>query len=518
MKKRGIISLTSMLICGTFVAGTLTGCQNEEEQLNYKLSLDVSDVKTEYFIGEEFTSYGLIVSLDKGDGSLEELSPSEYSLSIEDGTVFEEPSEEKEVVVTYVADPTVTAKYYIEIVKTYSLAEVFENYAQATNYALDITMTDMDDGSEEHIDIIFTDNATYYSTVGGGYSIDKSGKVFGYYLRDDDSIRPGEYEDSFDCLYGYVGEGTSPATWTIADIDYASICEETPNDEGYYEINDANNVQIVWQMLGYQLFTAMTYRADVKTNEDGTLTFTAEMKPQASYQDMYSHLMATCVVSKIGTASIPSIDKYVEDGGSAYNNMSADSKVVEAISKLNASRNYTVTVKDENLALGFDPIDKVIKFTEKGYSETNNVDSSINLNLFNYENRVYKFDLNDGEIKNVSEYTGYTDFWTMYSGLSKTFPDELKTNKISNNQFEILDKNNINALGLPVNPFLFSSIYHDLDFDRLVLTLKDDGTISYVIDYGNEGKVIVGVSDVGTTSIDGLDEYLETFTGLTSKE
>ena len=515
MKKRGIFGLSTMLFCGTFVIGSLSSCQQPaEESHTYKLILDISDVKTEYFIGEGFTSYGLIVSLDDGSGSAKELMPSEYTVSIEEGAKFDEAKDEQEVIVTYNADTSVTAKYYINIAKSYSLSEVFKNYSQATNYSLDIVITDMDDGSKESFNIVFTDNATYYSLVNGGYSIDKNGKVFSYYLRDDDSIRPGEFADNFDCLYAYVNGGKAPSTWTIADIDYAPICEETPNEEGFYEINQAENVQVVWQMLGYQLFTAMTYRADVRPNEDGTLTFNAEMKPQPSYADAYSHLMATCEVSPIGKASIPSIDEYVNGGGSAYDSITTEKTFVDTISALKEARNYTVRVKDDNLKLGYDPIDRVIKFTENGYSEYNNIDQTLNINLFNYNGRVYKFDLNDGIISGVKEYLGYTDFWSMYSGFSKTYPEELKANKIGDNQYEILDKTNINAMCLPINPYLFSSVYYDDAFDKLVVSVESNGEISYVLDYGNEGKVTLEVSDIGTTVIDGLDEYLENFTGV----
>ena len=138
MKKRGIFGLSTMLFCGTFVIGSLSSCQQPaEESHTYKLILDISDVKTEYFIGEGFTSYGLIVSLDDGSGSTKELTPSEYTVSIEEGAEFEEAKDEQEVIVTYNADTSVTAKYYINIAKSYSLSEVI-THAQCQQGLVDV--------------------------------------------------------------------------------------------------------------------------------------------------------------------------------------------------------------------------------------------------------------------------------------------------------------------------------------------------------------------------------------------
>ena len=62
--------------------------------------------------------------------------------------------------------------------------------------------------------------------------------------------------------------------------------------------------------------------------------------------------------------------------------------------------------------------------------------------------------------------------------------------------------------------YLFSSVYYYDAFDKLVVSVESNGEISYILDYGNEGKVTLEVSDIGTTVIDGLDEYLENFTGV----
>ena len=63
----------------------LASCQPEAVE-KLSLEIDASSVKKEYFVGDTFTSYGLVVSLNRdinGEVTSETLSRNDYSISIE---------------------------------------------------------------------------------------------------------------------------------------------------------------------------------------------------------------------------------------------------------------------------------------------------------------------------------------------------------------------------------------------------------------------------------------------------
>ena len=103
------------------------------------------------------------------------------------------------------------------------------------------------------------------------------------------------------------------------------------------------------------------------------------------------------------------------------------------------------------------------------------------------------------------------DFWTLFSGFSKLDLENLKTKKLSESEYEILDKNNTNAISLAINPYLFGGIYLDDYYDELTFKINGDGTYSYNLNFGNEGSIAVSISNINSTVIEGLDEYMNTF-------
>ena len=489
----------------------LASCQPEAVE-KLSLEIDASSVKKEYFVGDTFTSYGLVVSLNRdinGEVTSETLSRNDYSISIEEGYTFSEPSENLDVIISYKLDETITSSYSISVTKLVTLEEAFTNYSNSKNYSLDIEFTNLDTNEVETSSINFTENAVYYSTIKGGYGVDLEGNVFSYYIKDNGEIRPGEMT-SFDGLY--VDEGRMPAVWAISDIDYRTIITGTPDNDGYYEINDFNNIQTIWQMMAFTLVQYMEYRASCKVNQDGTLTFLCEMRPQAGYEDYAASSRAVINTSIIGETVIPGIDEYIKEGNSSYLDFTNEQAIIDALTSLKNSRNYTLTIESKDLNIGLDPIDKTIKFTDDGYIEYNNLDATQTGGYFNLNNSTYSFYYNETDgYNNGKIFSMVKDFWTLFSGFSKLDLENLKTKKLSESEYEILDKNNTNAISLAINPYLFGGIYLDDYYDELTFKINGDGTYSYNLNFGNEGSISVSISGINSTVIEGLDEYMNTF-------
>ena len=527
MKKRALIvaPIAFSLLVGLGACGNQgQGGNPTTDKVTKSLRIDTENVKKDYFVGEDFTSYGLKVYLveTNSESSNEKLlSRNEYFLSIEDGTKFEEESEKTTVTVTYGDDSSLTASYDITVTKVFTLEEVFTNYQNSKNYVFNITTENLDTNEKTSERIIFTENAVYYDSINGGLALDLEGNIFSFYFKDNGSIRPGKSQD-FDCLY--VGEGLKPAVWSLKDFDYAPVSLEAPNDEGYYAINQSENIAVVWQMMGYYLVSYMQYKADVKVNDDGTLKFVAEMKPQAQYADAYASMRSTIDVSPIGEASIPNIDEYIKSGKSSYDDFEKNSELSNRLDELKTKRNYTVKVKSNNLTVGYEDVDRIIKFTENGYYEDNlSNDPSLDFGYFNYQNNVdsstilnevYYYQISNGDIVAKSKYPSLKNYWNLFSGVSKTNSDVLVSTKLEDGRFEVLDSENVNALSLAINPYLFSGVYTDDLFDELIVKLNNDGGISYDVSYGDYGSVSVTISDIGTTEIEGLEEFRSSFEGL----
>lgn len=527
MKKRALIITP---VAFSLLVG-LGACANNGEtpdtitdKVTKSLKIDTASVKKDYFVGEEFTSYGLKVYLVETSGETskeKQLDRNDYYISIEDGTKFEEKSEKTTVTVTYAEDSSLTASYDITVTKVFTLEEVFTNYQNSKNYIFDITTENLDDGTKINEKIVFTENAVYYDSINGGLAKDLEDNIFSFYIKDDGSIRPGKGQD-FDSLY--VGEGINPGVWSLKDFDYAPVALEAPNEDGYYEINQSNNIAVVWQMMGYYLVSYMQYKADVKVNDDGTLTFVAEMKPQAAYADLYASMKSTINVSPIGEATIPEIDEYISAGKSSYDDFAKNTELADRLVELSSKRNYTITVKSNNLNVGYENVDRVMKFTENGYYEDNlSSDTSLDFGYFNYKNsndpnkvldEVYYYQISDSGITVKNKYPGLENFWNLFSGVSKTNSSTLVSTKLEDGRFEVLDSENVNALSIAINPYLFSGVYTDDLFDELLVKLNDDGGISYDVSYGDNGSVSVTIDDIGTTVIDGLDGFINSFKGL----
>ena len=123
MKKRALIITP---VAFSLLVG-LGACANNGEtpdtttdKVTKSLKIDTASVKKDYFVGEEFTSYGLKVYLVETSGETskeKQLDRNDYYISIEDGTKFEEKSEKTTVTVIYAEDSSLTASYDITVTK-----------------------------------------------------------------------------------------------------------------------------------------------------------------------------------------------------------------------------------------------------------------------------------------------------------------------------------------------------------------------------------------------------------------
>lgn len=386
-----------------------------------------------------------------------------------------------------------------------SLREVMTNISTLKNY----TYSMYDEIFDMTTNMYFTENAYYVdyenpsndSAVPFGYAEDLEGQIFEFVI-ENEQIVPGDYART--TTGNVISDLWANAIISFSDFNIDAF-QDTPSNDNRYLITDASNKQLFAMLAGYGDVYVMPYvTVEVEVTGENSFISTVTFTPEGN--DKYT---GSCygTLEAINETTIPYIDEYIANGGSAATN-DADA-LISVLQTLKDSNNYTLEVTTSTSHY----IDTV---TNDYYFSENVNNPSASKGYLNIPDHAYNFTMPNGEVVlgNEISYTSSTSksFWDNVSSIHNF--KEINLSDISLEQTS-------DGLKLSNNTSFLSSLYdlvHSTSFfptvnintDYVIFTEIEDDSLSFTLHIESEADFNVKITKIKTTENTVISDYIET--------
>ncbi len=386
-----------------------------------------------------------------------------------------------------------------------SLREVMTNISTLKNY----TYSMYDEIFDMTTNMYFTENAYYVdyenpsndSAVPFGYAEDLEGQIFEFVI-ENEQIVPGDYART--TTGNVISDLWANAIISFSDFNIDAF-QDTPSNDNRYLITDASNKQLFAMLAGYGDVYVMPYvTVEVEVTGENSFISTVTFTPEGN--DKYT---GSCygTLEAINETTIPYIDEYIANGGSAATN-DADA-LISVLQTLKDSNNYTLEVTTSTSHY----IDTV---TNDYYFSENVNNPSASKGYLNIPDHAYNFTMPNGEVVLGNEIS-YT------SSTSKSFWDNVSSvhNFKNINLSDIQLEQTADGLKLANNVSFLSSLYdlvHSTSFfptvnintDYVIFTEIEDDSLSFTLHIESEADFNVKITKIKTTENTVISDYIET--------
>lgn len=386
-----------------------------------------------------------------------------------------------------------------------SLREVMTNISTLKNY----TYSMYDEIFDMTTNMYFTENAYYVdyenpsndSAVPFGYAEDLEGQIFEFVI-ENEQIVPGDYART--TTGNVISDLWANAIISFSDFNIDAF-QDTPSNDNRYLITDASNKQLFAMLAGYGDVYVMPYvTVEVEVTGENSFISTVTFTPEGN--DKYT---GSCygTLEAINETTIPYIDEYIANGGSAATN-DADA-LISVLQTLKDSNNYTLEVTTSTSHY----IDTV---TNDYYFSENVNNPSASKGYLNIPDHAYNFTMPNGEVVLGNEIS-YT------SSTSKSFWDNVSSvhNFKNINLSDIQLEQTADGLKLANNVSFLSSLYdlvHSTSFfptvnintDYVIFTEIEDDSLSFTLHIESEADFNVKITKIKTTENTVISDYIDT--------
>ena len=459
------------------------------ESENFSVECELSEAKE-----GETVSFKIVVDNDYTE--ITSVKVYENVLTADDNGVYSFTMQDKETQVTIEFEDT--------RVQQPTIKQVITNLAAKRNYSYFLE----DKIFNTETKYYFTEKAYYYTYSKDNSSLglaeDLNGDVFKFALGENDIIEGEAKKDN----NGNVVNGLwANAILSFADFNIDALSDE-PNLDNTYIIEDDANKLLFAAFAGYADAFVLPYiTVSVEVLSAYTFVSTVHFEPEGN-----STYSGDCIgtVTAVDETTIPYIDAYIQNGGGAK--LSESEAILEILRKIKESKNYKVSVKKgENDTY-------VDYFTEDYFYSDNLLTPSSSKGHISIAGSIYNFTIVDGEVKlgdeiTITDSANKTDVWANSSNTFKNLAT-INLSDISLVKGED-DKYVLNGQVSPMTS-LFNLVHAggwfatvDKDKDKVVFEEFDRHHVVYTYVRADGTKYTVTIDNIGSTSIEKVDEFKE---------
>lgn len=370
-----------------------------------------------------------------------------------------------------------------------ALLDFLKRLNSSKNYTVELS------GKKNYIDRFTVRN--YYSqnldddSLSKGYASSESG-VFKYTLVDG-TVKAGElisngYGGYFDSIWNGLPNFNSFATLNLSRITYTK-----KNDK--YIITDSS-VIYTFSMLSH-------VDESLAMNENNILELSIENDTLLYTLNINGLGIINGIVKNISTTSIKEIEDYIANGGGPITYEDLDSEARSLLSSLTKARNYTISIESNFTSNSFKMIKK---FTPKAYYQEYEGQDN-NIGYIEKDDGIYSFSKeNDSLVLKEKVRSEGTFLWAtdLFKGMNKLDTSSLSGKKLAPNLYSIDDNTNKNYLYEIATFTQYDLMFYSkgVSFEIKNQELQE---VTFTINLGDYGKIILNIYDVNTTSINNIE-------------
>ena len=361
--------------------------------------------------------------------------------------------------------------------------DMLKRLKEAKNYTLTLS------GAVNYIDAFTVRN--YYSknldneNESKGYAGSEYG-VFSYKIVDNQVIAGEVISNGTNGVFDSIWSMTNFNS--LANLNLANLNFEK-NDDGSYTVKDYSTIN------NFSLFSHMGY-----ANEQSDSLILKIFTDSIEFTFKRNQEVVNGKVDNLGSTSIPEIESYIANGNGPLIYDDLDDNGRTFLANLKKARNYTLSIESTYTSNSFE---LTKKYTSTSYYQ----DYSNDKNDFGYKEEmdgIYKIVNNDGtltkgeKVKEEGAFLWASDLFKSFSDLDTS---SISGKKLSPTTYRITDSNTKNLLCQIAGFDIYELMFY---LDTVTLTILDSNTLSCKFEInltGNYGKVIITLSDYGTTII-----------------
>lgn len=342
-------------------------------------------------------------------------------------------------------------------------------------------------------------NANSSQAIPFGYAEDNEGRVFNFTI-EDNQLNVGKY-------YRNKNGDITNGLWDNAVLSFADFniqaFPSTPAEDNVYEITDDANKLLFAALAGYADVFVMEY-VTVSVEVTGESSFISRVHFNGDTAQYQGDCIGT--LHAINETTIPLIDDYLKDGGTAKEDLSE--QLLSVLQTLKADNNYQLDVVSSTNNHYIDTVTKDYYYSE---NVNNPTASKGYLNLLN---AGYNFTISNNEVVlgNEISYTSSTStsIWDNVSSIHN-----FKNINLSDIQLEEVE----GGLKLSNNTSVLTSLYdlvHSTAFfpsintetDYAIFTKYDETSLEFTLHIEAEADFTVKITGINQTKDERIEKFI----------